>query len=89
MTTEAILTIGRQTLTVAATVSAPLLLTGLVVGIAVSVIQTITSVHEQTLTFIPKIAAVLLMLVFLSPWIVKNVCFFTVGLLNNLALLAR
>lgn len=53
-------------------VSAPPLLMGLVVGIVVSIIQTITSINEQTLSFIPKILAVFISLIIFGPFILNN-----------------
>lgn len=52
--------------------AAPLLLVSLVVGLIVSIFQTVTSIQEQTLTFIPKILAVFLTLIVLGHWIMNN-----------------
>ena len=59
----------RQTLLLTLTVSAPMLLIGLVVGILVSLLQAVTQIQEQTLTFIPKIAAMFAAAIMLMPWI--------------------
>ena len=59
----------RNTLLVALTVSAPMLLIGLVVGIFVSLLQAVTQIQEQTLTFIPKIVAMVAAAIVLMPWI--------------------
>ena len=59
----------RQTLLLALIVSAPMLLIGLVVGIVVSLLQAVTQIQEQTLTFVPKIAAMVAAAVLLMPWI--------------------
>src|SRR5438045_3628720 len=59
----------RQTLILALLVSAPMLLIGLVVGIVVSLLQAVTQIQEQTLTFVPKIAAMVGAAVLLMPWI--------------------
>ena len=59
----------RQTLLVALIVSAPMLIIGLVVGIVVSLLQAITQIQEQTLTFVPKIAAMVGAAILLMPWI--------------------
>ena len=53
-------------------VGAPVLLTGLVVGIVVSVFQAATQVHELTLTFVPKIVAMLVMLLLVGPWMLQR-----------------
>ena len=59
----------RHTLLLTLTVSAPMLLIGLAVGILVSLLQAVTQIQEQTLTFIPKIAAMFAAAVMLMPWI--------------------
>jgi flagellar biosynthesis protein FliQ len=59
----------RHTLLLALIVSAPMLLIGLVVGIVVSLLQAVTQIQEQTLTFVPKIAAMVAAAILLMPWI--------------------
>jgi flagellar biosynthesis protein FliQ len=59
----------RHTLIVAMLVSAPMLLIGLVVGVIVSLFQAVTQIQEQTLTFVPKIAAMIAAALLLLPWI--------------------
>lgn len=59
----------RQALTLALIVSAPMLLIGLLVGVIVSLLQAVTQIQEQTLTFVPKIAAMITAAVILLPWI--------------------
>ena len=59
----------RQTLVLALVVSAPMLVIGLVVGIIVSLLQAVTQIQEQTLTFVPKIVAMIAAAIVLMPWI--------------------
>ncbi|HZN67990.1 MAG TPA: flagellar biosynthesis protein FliQ [Tepidisphaeraceae bacterium] len=59
----------RQTLTLALIVSAPMLLIGLIVGVVVSLLQAVTQIQEQTLSFVPKIAAMVAAAILLMPWI--------------------
>jgi flagellar biosynthetic protein FliQ len=59
----------RSTLILALIISAPMLLIGLVVGILISLFQAVTQIQEQTLTFVPKIAAMSAAAVMLMPWI--------------------
>jgi len=66
---ESAVELVRQTLLLALLVSAPMLLIGLVVGIVVSLLQAVTQIQEQTLTFIPKIVAMVGAAIFLMPWI--------------------
>lgn len=84
MTPDSVLELARNTFLCAATILAPLLLTGVIVGLVLSILQTVTSVHEQTLTVVPKIAAVGGVLLFLMPWIIRVLLDFTSGLLGNL-----
>jgi len=60
--------LGQQTLWVAVKLAFPILLVGLVVGVAISVLQAATQIQEQTLTFIPKMFAVVVVLFALMPW---------------------
>ena len=69
MTSQSVLTIGQQALEVMLMVSAPLLVTALVVGLAVSVLQAATQINEMTLSFIPKLVAVFIALVAAGPWL--------------------
>lgn len=59
----------RRTLLLALLISAPMLLIGMFVGIVISLFQAVTQIQEQTLTFVPKIASMLLAAVLLMPWI--------------------
>ena len=56
----------------ALSIAAPLLLTAMVIGLAVSLFQAVTTIHEQTLAFVPKALAVIGMLLLLLPWIVPR-----------------
>ncbi len=76
--------VARDALWVALELSLPLLAVGLVVGLAVSIVQAITQVQEQTLSFIPKILAVVGTLIFLLPWMLRVVVEYTQGVLMRL-----
>jgi flagellar biosynthetic protein FliQ len=67
----------RHTLVLALTISAPMLLIGLAVGIIVSLFQAVTQIQEQTLTFIPKIAAMTIAAIVLMPWIAQRLLEYT------------
>lgn len=69
MTEEVIIDIFTQTLVLIIKVSAPMLLVSLVVGLVISILQTITSIQEQTLTFVPKLLAIFLTLILAGNWI--------------------
>ena len=69
MTQQQVLDIMREALFLVIKCSAPLLLVSLVVGLIISIFQTITSIQEQTLTFVPKVIAVFLTLMLVAGWI--------------------
>lgn len=69
MTLEQASDLLRENLILALTISAPMLLIGLGVGVTVSILQALTQIQEQTLAFVPKIAAMVLAAAFLMPWI--------------------
>jgi flagellar biosynthesis protein FliQ len=68
VTPESVMNIGRVAMEVTLTVGAPLLLVSLIVGLIVSIFQTVTQINEATLTFIPKLLGVLLTLMIAGPW---------------------
>ena len=72
MGSQAVLTLVQQALFVTVLVSAPLLLTALVVGLLVSIFQAATQINEMTLSFIPKLLAMFAVLVLVGPWILTT-----------------
>ena len=80
MTEEVIIDIFTQTLVLIIKVSAPMLLVSLAVGLIISILQTITSTQEQTLTFVPKLLAIFLTLMLAGNWILTMLKEFVVEL---------
>jgi flagellar biosynthetic protein FliQ len=78
------MTIGRQALELTLLVSAPLLLAALGVGLLVSVFQAATQINEMTLSFIPKLVAILVMLVLAGPWMITMMVDYMRRLLESL-----
>lgn len=72
MTIDTIMELVSKTLMVALMVSAPMLLTALVVGLIISIFQSVTQIQEMTLTFIPKILATFLVLILTLPWMIQT-----------------
>lgn len=70
-------------------VAAPVLLVSLVIGLIVSIFQTVTSIQEQTLTFVPKILAVFLTLILLGNWMLNEMVQFMIDLWSNFLLYIR
>jgi len=77
MNPEAALDIGAQALVIAAKLAAPILVTALVVGFAISLIQSITQVQEVTLSFVPKAIAVCIALLVAGNWMITELVSFT------------
>jgi len=85
MTEELIMKLGQDALRTTAVISAPLLGAALVTGLIVSVFQAITQINEATLSFIPKMVIIGIVLMFAGPWMIDILTQYTVGLFENLA----
>jgi len=77
-----VIDIGVRAMVVAAKLGAPMLITALVVGFAISVFQSITQIQEVTLSFVPKVVAVALALVISGQWMISEMITFTQSLFN-------
>ncbi|MFC4812373.1 flagellar biosynthesis protein FliQ [Paenibacillus sp. GCM10023250] len=84
MSTDFIIALAGQAVYTVLKASAPMLIIGLIVGLIVSIFQATTQIQEQTLAFVPKVAAVLLSVLLFGPWILNTLVDFTYNLLNNL-----
>lgn len=89
MSEELVVHIVKNMLLTTVAIAAPMLLTGLAVGLAVGIFQTVTQINEMTLTFIPKIIAVVLTLLFLLPWMMNLLLAFTRDMFKMMITLAR
>ena len=78
-----VLDIAKQAVYMVLKVAAPMLIASLAVGLIVSILQTVTSIQEQTLTFVPKLVAIFLIMVLFGNWILTNLTEFTVELFSN------
>ena len=79
-----IIGLAQQVIMLVLEITGPLLLAGLVVGLLVSIFQATTQIQEQTLAFIPKIAAVIIVLLLGGPWMLNQLAYFTAHILGNL-----
>mgnify|MGYP001097122630 FL=1 len=89
MTEAFVLGLARDALTVSLMLAAPIMGVGLVIGLGVSIFQALTQIHEMTLTFVPKLIGVSLVLVVLGSWMLQNLLQFTTRTLGGLAPMAR
>jgi flagellar biosynthetic protein FliQ len=84
METLEVVEIGRDLLITTLWLAGPAVLVSLVVGLAISLLQTLTSVQEQTLSFAPRIIAVALIIVALLPWMLQQTSAFTLRMMEKM-----
>lgn len=78
---ESLVALVRETVLIALKIALPILGAGVVIGLVVSIIQSVTSIQDQTLTFVPKIVVMMIVLVLLTPWIFMRLIDFAAELL--------
>lgn len=84
MTPESVIEFGQHALYVAMMVAAPLLLTALLVGLIIGVVQAATQINEMTLSFIPKVIAMAAVALIAGPWMLRTLVQFTRQLIESL-----
>ncbi len=89
MTVELVTDIMQEGLFVILKTAAPPLLVSLVIGLAVSIFQTVTSIQEQTLTFVPKVVGMFITLMILGHWILNNMVTYMITLWEDFSLYIR
>ena len=89
MTPLQAVTLGQNAVTITLLLAGPLLLVGMVVGLAIALFQATTQIQEMTLTFVPKITAVMLAMLFLSSWMLLQLTDYTRELFESIPLLIR
>ncbi|MCG4149579.1 flagellar biosynthesis protein FliQ [Campylobacter coli] len=77
-------TLGVQTFKITLLLSLPMLLAGLIAGLVISIFQATTQINEMTLSFVPKIILVVVILIFLMPWMTTTMIDFTENILNQI-----
>ena len=82
MDTGTVINIARQTEWIIVKTAVPVLLVSMIVGLVISLFQTLTSIQEQTLTFVPKLIAILLTLMLLGAWMLNQITGFMGNLWN-------
>ena len=83
ITQDAVLDIARDAIYTIVIVAAPLLLVSLIIGLIISIFQTVTSIQEQTLTFVPKILAVFITMMLVGSWMMNTMIEFLQTLWSN------
>jgi len=74
--------LGVETFKIALYLSLPMLLSGLIAGLAISIFQATTQINEMTLSFVPKIILVVVVIIFTMPWMMNMMIEFTTNILN-------
>lgn len=89
MTTAEVITIAKDALYTIIITATPILLISLVIGLVISIFQTVTSIQEQTMTFVPKIIGIFLGLMLLGGWMLENMVTYMENLWSNFSLYIR
>jgi flagellar biosynthetic protein FliQ len=84
MTPEFVVNFAQEAIKVTILVSMPMLLSGLIVGLAISIFQATTQIQEITLTFVPKILVVLVALLYFASWMLEQLMHFTITTINQI-----
>lgn len=89
MTENQVLFLAKEAIGIGLLVGGPVLAISLLIGLVVSIFQAMTQIQEQTLSFIPKILGIALILILLGPWMLSLMTSYTINLFNDLATFAR
>jgi len=85
VTPETVVELGQSAMKVTLMVAGPMLAGGMIVGLLISIFQAATHINEMTMTFVPKIVTVFVVLVLSLPWIIHQLTGFTVGIFERIA----
>ncbi len=89
MSEDVVIQLGQDALKTLAMLSAPLLLSTLVIGLIISIFQALTQINENTLTFVPKMIVIAIVLVLAGPWMLDLMNNYTTNLFENIATVVR
>ncbi len=89
MTEELVMSIGAEAIKTTMLLAAPMLIAAMVIGIIVSVLQAVTQINEATLTFIPKMIAIIIVLAVMAPWMLEVMEHYTIETIGRAGELVR
>lgn len=89
MTPELAVEILKNMMLQAVAIASPILITGMVIGLGVSLFQAVTSIHEQTLAFVPKALGIVGLLVVLLPWLIRTMIDYTTAVISQMPQMVR
>lgn len=81
--------IGKEAIFTALKIAAPILIVSMLVGLIISIFQAVTQIQEQTLTFVPKMISIIIILLILGPWMLRTMVNFIQTMINNMILITR
>ena len=89
MSPESVMTMGRDAMGILLVVAAPILLSTLIIGLVVSIFQAATQINEATLSFIPKLVGVFVVLMFAGPWMLTTLVDYMHLVFSNIPMMAK
>jgi len=89
MTEELVMAIGSEAIKTTMMLAGPMLVAAMIIGILVSILQAVTQINESTLTFIPKMVAIVLVLVIMAPWMLETLQQYAIHVLGGAGDLVR
>jgi flagellar biosynthetic protein FliQ len=89
MSEALLMTLARQSLETLLTITTPMLVVGMIVGISISILQVVTSIQDATLAFVPRAIAVFVVFLVSLPWVVHKFVAYTTSLFSNFAVYVR
>lgn len=84
-----VFSVGKEAIMTALKVAAPVLIVSMIVGLIVSIFQAVTQIQEQTLTFVPKLLAIIVVMVILGPWMLNTLTQFIQNMLGSITYIVR
>ncbi|MBM4089322.1 MAG: flagellar biosynthesis protein FliQ [Planctomycetes bacterium] len=84
MDTQTIVDLGREALTMSLIIGAPVLLVGVVIGLLIGLVQALTQIQDQTISFVPKVVAMVLVLAICLPWLIQRMIDYSHDLIVNI-----
>lgn len=89
MTEQTVMNLGAQAIQTIIFIAGPMLISAMVIGVAISVLQAITQINEATLTFIPKMIGVVVVLVVMAPWMLKILQEYAAGVFGSMGTMVQ
>lgn len=89
MNEDIVIQLGQDAMKTLAMISAPILMSTLVIGLIISIFQALTQINENTLTFVPKMIVIAIVIILAGPWMLDTMGSYTINLFQNIATVVR